>query len=323
MPALKNLLCLSFFLIALQASSLYADNQRVMVALYNSKSGADALARKASAISAGEVIASKEFNYISPGDFIRAMMGGSSAVPAAAEPVNLEKEYSEEYSGELEDMSRPYKGRIENLFKMLEMADILVGGNVGMDGDFIRIEIMAARLKNYREYSAVIETTPARMDAELRHAVRDLLKKASKSEKVYADKLTDAELSKVTYMVKSSDGKDIIVEADYTGDRPDPELQSLNLLLPDGADKDGVVKSMVKSLEGKAIGIEFSYNRGKPESVKVSASIPDPLNMDRQSEVLTIKSRGGYLLNIEFVWKDGLIESVRISPKVNPFSDFN
>ncbi len=298
---------------------LHAADQKVMVSIFESKTDDDELAKRASIISAKEVMWSKGFIYVSPTDFVKAVIGNGKMVKKNS--VDLEKEYSAKGSDEILEMCKAGKGSMDNVAKCLEAADIAIGGNVGHKGDLVKIEATITNMKSQRFYSTIVECREDHMDDEMRKAIKGLLEKISKADKVYADKLIDSQWSKVIYIVKTMDEKEITMEMDYTSDRPNPELQNASIIPPDGLNKNGVTTLNVMSEEGKIVEIDFSHKLGKLGYVKVDTTMPDPSKNTKQSETLTLKSKAGYLLGFEFVWENGSMTTSKISPKINPFGD--
>lgn len=199
--------------------------------------------------------------------------------------------------------------------------DSAIGGSVERKGDLVKIEAMITNMKTQRFYSTIVEYREDQLDGEMRKTIKGLLKKALNADKVYADKFIDPKWSKVVYVVMSLDGREIAIEMDYTSDRPNPELQNVSILPPEGINKNGVTTLKVKSEEGGIIAINFNYKFGKLESVKVDTPVPDPSKRTVQSQGLTLKSEAGYLLEFDFTWKDGSMTMAKLSPKINPFGE--
>ncbi len=298
---------------------LYADDPKVMVSLFESKTKDDNLARKVSIIAAEEVMRSKGFIYVSPTDFVKAVIGNGKIVKK--DSVGLEKEYSVKNLDEVLEMCKPHQGSMDNIAKCLEAADITIGGNAEHKGDLVKIEAIITNMKSQRFYSTIVECREDHLDDEMRKAIKGLLEKISKADKVYADKLIDPQWSKVIYIVKTMDKREITMEMDYTSDRPNPQLQNASIIPPDGLNKNGVTTLNVMSVEGKIVEINFNYKLGKLENVNVDTPMPDPSKNTKQSETLTLKSNAGYLLNFSFAWKEGSMTEAKISPRINPFAD--
>jgi hypothetical protein len=129
--------------------------------------------------------------------------------------------------------------------------------------------------------------------------------------------------SVVAYLVRTMSNADITMEVNYTGNRPDPEIQDVSLLPPDSISKDGVTTYQVKSDSGKVIDMEFTFKSGKLYSVKVDTPMPDPSKKTKQSEILTIKSKAGYALKFDFMWDKGEMQYAKLYPALNPFGDYD
>jgi hypothetical protein len=308
-------------IILLQAAVLHADDLRVMVGMAQGEAADKELSRKVTILCSEAVIRSKGFRYISPTETVRIMTGNKKIV--VDKVLDLEKEYSDKNEQYLQEMSEPYKNNSwDNIFRMLEGTDILVGGTVHRAGPLVRVELHMNNGRNQKQYDVTIECEESRLDAEIPKKVMDLLKKIAKSSKIYADNLKDAKDSIVTYAVKAMDNTDIMIEMDYTGDRPDPKAQNVKILPPDAINKNSATTYKVKSEEGSIIDIEFAFKRGNLDFVRVNTPIPDPSKKTKQAETLTVKSRAGYELKFEFLWDKGEMQSAKLYPVLNPFGDY-
>ncbi len=307
-------------LILFQPALLYADDLRVMVSLFESKDPDKDLGKRMAIVCSQEVIRSRGFSYMSPTETVRIATENEKIVTDKA--VDLDKEYSDKNVEYLQKMSEPYKNKsFDNFFRMLESTDIIIGGIVQRNGPMVNVELMMNNGRNQKQYDVTVKCEESRLDAEMRKTVRDLLKKISRPVKIYADKLIDAKKSVVTYMVKAMDKTYITIEMDYTGDRPDPQVQNVSILPPDGVNKNGVTTYQMKSDEGRIMDVEFTFKSGKLNSVKLDTPIPDPSKKTKQSEILTMKSRASYALKFEFMWDEGEMQSAQICPVLNPFGD--
>ena len=310
------------FLILFQAALLYADDLRVTVVMFEDKESGKALGRRMAIVCSEEVIRSKGFRYISPTEFVKIATEDEKIT--VDKVVNLKKEYSDENAEYLQKMSEPYKDKsFDNLFRALGSIDIIISGSVERNGPLAKVELTMNNGRNQKQYDVTVECEENRLDTEMRKKVRDLLKKISRPVKIYADNLINAKDSVVIYLVKATDNTEITVKMDYTGDRPDPQIQSVGILPPEGIKKDGMTKYQVKSREGRLIDIEFTFNNGEFYSVKVDTPMPDPSNKTEQSEILTLKSKAGYDVKFEFIWDKGAMMSAKLYPALNPFGDYD
>lgn len=311
---------LFIFLILFHAALLYAGSLRATVILFESKPDDKGLDKRMSIICSEEVIRSKGFVYISPTEFTKTVTGNEKML--IDKTVDLEKEYSVKNMEYLQEMSKSDNNSFDRMFKALASTDVIIGGTVERNGSLVKVELMMNSGLNRKQYDVTVECEEDRLDAEMRKKVRNLLKNISKPVKIYADKLIDAEKSMVIYLVKAMDKADIIIEMDYTGDRPDPQIQNVKILPPDGVNKDGMMIYRIKSDEGRIIDVEFTFKGGKLDAVRVDTPIPDSSKATKQSEILTVKSAAGYALKFEFVWDKGAMESAKLYPALNPFGDY-
>jgi hypothetical protein len=309
-------------LILLQPALLYADDLRVVVGLTIDKENNKDMGRRVSVLCSEAVIQSKGFRYISPTESVKTMTRNEKIVMDKV--VNPEKEYGAENMEYLRKMLEPYQNKSwDNFIRMLESTDILITGSAQRNGPLVRVDLMMNNGKNQRQYDIAFECEESRLDTEVRKRVMHFLKKISGPLKVYADKLISEKDSMVTYLVKTAGNSDIAVAMDYTGDRPNPQIQNVSILPPDGINKNGVTTYQVKSDEGRIVDMEFTFKSGKLYSVRVDTPIPDPLNKTKQSEILTIKSKAGYLLKFDFMWDKGEVQHVKLYPAMNPFGDYD
>jgi hypothetical protein len=297
---------------------LYADDLRVTVNPFESKVGDKDLVKKVAIESAREVMRSKGFKYISNTEFFTDVIGEENM--QGARFTNLENEYSEEYLKKLEELVRPHKG-FDKLDRAIEASDITLGGTVSRVGGLIEVDLTIVNLRSadHETYEEVVKCEEEHLNKEVREKTGSLLSRMLKGMRVYADKLTDKELSKVVYEVMSVDRQVIGIEMDFTGTRPNPEVQNVRIIPPEGLDANKSTTLKIRSQEGKAIDIAFNYKTGQLDSILVNAKIPDPSSSAAQKEVLTVKSRMGYLLAFTFEWNGKEMKSVRLDPKVNPF----
>ncbi len=313
---------LFIFLILSQAILLYADDLRVVVNMFESKDPDKDLGRRMAIVCSEEVIRAKGFSYISPTKCVKIATENEKIV--IDKTVDLEKEYSDKNAEYLQKMSEPYKDKsFDNFFRALGSTDIIIGGIVQRNGPLVKVELIMNNGRNQKQYDVTVECEEGRLDVEMRKKVRDLLKKISRPVKIYADKLIDAKKSMAAYLVEAADNTDITIEMDYTGDRPDPQIQNVSILPPEGINKNGMTAYQVKSDEGRMIDIEFTFKSGKLDSVRVDTPVPDPSKNTAQSEILTMKSRAGYALKFEFVWDKGEMQNAKLYPVLNPFGDYD
>jgi hypothetical protein len=313
---------LLIFLILLQAGLLHADDLRVVVMLAIDKEDGKDMGRKVSILCSEAVIQSKGFRYISPTETAKIMTKNEKI--AVNKVINPEKEYSAANMEYLEKASKPYENQsLDNLSRLLESIDIMITGSAKREGPLVKVDLTMANGKNRRQYDIVFECEESRLDAEVHKKIMHFLKAISGPLKVYADRLVSEKDSVVAYLVRTMSNADITMEVNYTGNRPDPEIQDVSLLPPDSISKDGVTTYQVKSDSGKVIDMEFTFKSGKLYSVKVDTPMPDPSKKTKQSEILTIKSKAGYALKFDFMWDKGEMQYAKLYPALNPFGDYD
>jgi len=267
---------------------------------------------------ARDVMRSKGFIFKSPTAITSDVIGADKM--GGLKFTSLEDEYSDKKMEQLDKAIEPHRG-LQNLDKSLGAVDVTIGGTVERSGNTIRVEPIVVDMMNpdHETYSVIVKCGESRLKDETLKAVRSLLNKILQGEKIYADRLTDKKWSKVIYVMTTIDKRQVEIEMDFTGDRPNPALQDVRIMPPEDIDKNGTTTLKVRSQEGRTIDFVFDYKLGKLYSVRVDTPIPDPSNDTEQRETLTIRSDAGYLLTIKSLWKDGAVQSVQIAPKVNPF----
>jgi len=138
-------------------------------------------------------------------------------------------------------------------------------------------------------------------------------------EKVSADRVVDIAASRVSYDIKTAEDEDIILTVDYTSERPNPELENMDIV-PQGAVKDGTRVFRIQTKEGSPIEIQYVYENGERVGMKISAEPSDPSSDAEYSQVLSVESKGGYIIKFTFIWQGKELKEVRIEPLINPFS---
>jgi len=315
-------------LVILQASLACADDIRVAVELFGGNEGDDpVLNQKAGVICAEEVMRTKGLAYVSPSDFAGALTGNKKTDREG--PINLEGEYGAENAkmlGEMIDRETKDLALLEYVIRMFGAADTALYGAAVRKGGLVRVEVkieppLRLRADNEVDYSFVVECEEGRLDGVLRGAMKLLLEKILKAGKIYADAIGDADWAEVTYVLKALDGRYMAVEMVYEKGVPDPDIENVSMLPPEGIDENAKTTISVMSQEGKKVDVEFDYKAGNLEGVTIYAPRPEPSKDTGRTESLTLKSEAGYLLEFDFEWKDDdSVANVKIGPKVNPFT---
>jgi hypothetical protein len=302
----------------LNAPAVYAGDLSAIVSMGEGKD--PALTRRAMVACSGEVMRTRGYRFVSPTEFVKSVTGDQGLKTDGA--VDLEKEYSEQNMKELAAVANRNSRLDGEKIRQLEKIDVIIMGSVERGGPLVRADLTVMNPKEERSYEAEFECAEDRLDAELRERLGKFLKMMLRPVKIYADRLIDAKESKVLYLVKATDGSDIRVEMDYTGDRPDPEAQTVSLLPPEGAGTDKASTYRIKCEEGGIIEVAFTFKRGKLDAVNVDTPAPDPGKKTGQAETLTMKSNAGYALKFEFAWDNGEMKSAKLYPALNPFGNY-
>lgn len=300
------------------ASISRAGDLKVFVSPFQSKPDDDKLASAVSVISSREVLRTRGFEYISPSQYISIVTGGK--VPANKIPEGLGSEYDKKTIEALGKAFEPYQRNLVAALNSLGAADIILGGGVSRNGNLIRVEAKTVDSSKFIVRSAAIECTEEALSDEVTRAIRELLRKALEPERVSADRFIDPKESIVAYVVMTEDARELTIRVDYTQDRPDPKVMSVNILPPKSIKNNGDSRLAIVSEGGRPVYITFGYKAGELDSVKADADAPEPAGKGEQTGRFTVKSSAGYLLDFDFSWKDGKVENVTLMPRVNAFN---
>lgn len=306
-------------IILLLASQLYAEDPRIFVTLFESDSRDETIAREATVVAATEVARTRGFKYVSPYNLVAVRIKDPTFAKRA--PKDISDHYSKEAIAALEEATKPVANEFLGGLEVFTAFDLAISGKVSRAGDKIRLELKIVRNKSWRERTVTMEFSEERLGREVRAAIRELLKAVAPEHIVYADKVFNEDLSQVLYFVKAIDGSEITVGVDYTGDRPNPEIQRVQILPPDSMEKKDKTTLNISTLQGKNIKVEFAFKDGELYHVWVDTPIPDPSSDDEQIEKLEFRSNAGHILVFEFKWKGKKVEYAKLYPKVNAFSD--
>jgi hypothetical protein len=289
------------------------------VALFEAPPQDEATAREATVVAAKEIAETRGFKYVSPYDLAAVRIKNPDFARKA--PKDIAGHYSKEAMAAIEEAVKPFSKEFLGGLEVFTAFDLAISGKISRPADKIRLEMKIMRKKSWRERDVTREFPEERLDSEVRAATRELLKTVAPAQIVYADKVHDEDLSQVLYFVKTDGGKEITVGVDYTGDRPNPEIQSVRILPPESMEKKGSTTLYIDTLQGRKISADFTFKDGKLYSVLVDTPIPDASSDAEQIEKLEFRSGAGHILVFEFRWKDKKVESAKLYPKVNAFGD--
>lgn len=138
-------------------------------------------------------------------------------------------------------------------------------------------------------------------------------------EKVNADRVVDIAASRVSYDIKTAEGEDLVLTADYAPARPNPELENMDIA-PRSALSGGTRAFKIFTKEGFPIEIQYVYENGERAGMKISAEPSDPSSDAEYSQVLSVESKGGHIIKFTFIWQGKDLKEARIEPLINPFS---
>lgn len=138
-------------------------------------------------------------------------------------------------------------------------------------------------------------------------------------ENIKADNVIDITESKVSYDIKTARGEDLVITADYASGPAGPEIENMDIS-PGSPINDGTRLFTVITKESVPIEIQYSYSGGERAGIKISTKPPNPSSDSEYSQILSVESRGGYIINFTFIWQGKDLKEVRMEPLVNPFA---
>lgn len=138
-------------------------------------------------------------------------------------------------------------------------------------------------------------------------------------EGIKADNVIDLAGSRVSYDIKTTEGEDLIVTADYAKTRPNPEIENMDIA-PLNAINEGTKKFKIATKEGAPIELQYVYARGERVGMKISAEPANPSSDAEYPQVLSVESKAGHIINFTFIWQGKELKEVRIEPQENPFA---
>lgn len=139
--------------------------------------------------------------------------------------------------------------------------------------------------------------------------------------KIAADNLItiDNKLT-VQYKLKTLSGEVVLLEIDYDGDLPTPDIVTGRCFLAKPKEmKEGLNEYFLIPSEGQKIKITFVYKNGELTNTEIGT----PMDLTGYSEdnpySLTVVSNSGYEIRFNFYEEDGS-KGIKIVPKINPWS---
>jgi len=270
------------------------------------------------AAAAEEVKAPGKYTYISPDRYAENWMKDVKE--------GEKKLFGADMAAELKDLKR-----LKPMFAHDELGsiaehrerwgvDLVIVGQIRKEGEALKLYTEIVGMNTGRFYAASGECQPGLMKDEARRQMHLLMAKGDAVQEIGADRQLDPVMSVVAYELKTSGGGDLLLVADYTARRPDPELQNLDIMPKDPV-RDGIKSLKLESNEKRPIEFAYLYKDGKIESVNISVPPPAVTSAEESAEILTVPSAGGHIVNFTLTWKGGELKGVRVEPAVNPFSE--
>jgi len=125
--------------------------------------------------------------------------------------------------------------------------------------------------------------------------------------------------SRASYDIKTVEGEDLVITADYARMRPDPEIENIDIA-PRNPSSEGTRVFRIMTREGVPIEIQYLYAGDKCVEIKISAEPSNTSSDAEHSQVLSVEARSGHIINFTFIWQGKELREVRIEPMVNPFA---
>jgi hypothetical protein len=138
-------------------------------------------------------------------------------------------------------------------------------------------------------------------------------------ENIKADNVIDAAGAKVSYDIKTSEGEDLVITADYASPSARAEIENMDIF-PRGSASEGIKTFTLATKEGTPIEIQYLYSGPERAGMKISAKPSHPSSDSEYAQVLSVESKGGYIIKFMFVWQGKDLKEVRVEPLVNPFA---
>jgi len=187
----------------------------------------------------------------------------------------------------------------------------------GNDKTLVKLQLLAPKTGKYAA-SVVDETrlSNENVSALIRDKVAKGLTLARELISVKADRLLDAERSIVQYTLRSDSGEDVLIKMDYSGDHQ--EIQNIDFAL---ADKKGPGEYAYRlaTEQGDHVMLTYRYEGDQQPHIRIRTSDQPDQSVQRDRQVLTVVSTGGYLIDFEFLWQSGSLANVKTAPRINPF----
>lgn len=198
--------------------------------------------------------------------------------------------------------------------------DFIISGAIKKQGESAQIYTQIVSMDTGRSFHVINEFYLKQAESTVRKQIKSLLDKEGAIRKVEADAVIDQAMSTVRYDVLSLEGEDIYIKADYTSKRPDPPLQSLEIISSVGL-TEGEKALIVRSRENKNIEMRFFYKNGKLKGLQLYTVPPQGAQGTGLQETLSVLSKGSHVITFIFEWAKGELQSVKIEPLINPYEE--
>lgn len=198
--------------------------------------------------------------------------------------------------------------------------DFIIFGAIKKQGEAGQIYTQIVSMDTGRSFHVINEFHFKQAESTVRKQIKSLLGKEGLIRKAEADAVINPVMSTVRYDIRSLEGEDIYIKADYTSKRPDPPLQSIEITSSAGL-TEGEKVLIVRSRENKNIEMRFFYKNGRLEGLQLYTVPPQGAQDAGLQETLSVLSKGSHVITFIFEWSKGKLQSVKIEPLINPYCE--
>jgi hypothetical protein len=203
-------------------------------------------------------------------------------------------------------------------YKQRWNVDFIIFGVIKKQSEAGQIYTQIVSMDTGRFFYAINEFHLKQAENTVRKQISSLLSKEELIRKTEADVVINPVMSTVRYDIRSLKGEDIYIKADYTSKRPDPPLQSVEIVSNAGpTEKEKVL--IVRSRENKNIEMSFFYKNSRLESLQLYTTPPQGAQGEGFREALSVLSKDNHVITFIFEWSKGKLQEVRVEPLINPY----
>ncbi len=297
------------------ANDSYALSNKVLIIPFVSElQDMEDAAAKMTQAAVAQAKASSDNVYITQGQFLENWFGKELKIFGA----DMKEEFKD--LRKLLPMLDPESVGTIPEYKKHWKVDFIISGAIKKHGETGQIYTQIVSMDTGRFFGVINEFNFKQAEKTVREQIKSLLGKEGLIRKVEADAVINSVISTVRYDIQSLEGEDIYIKADYTSKRPDPPLQSLEIISSAGL-REGEKALIVRSRENKNIEMRFFYKNGRLEGLQLYTVPPQGAQDAGLQETLSVLSKGSYCLTFIFEWSKGKLQGVKVEPLINPYCE--